>query len=296
MRGQSLAATALAALLAMGGGACRRGGAPPSVGAVQIIQGRAAEAVAEAGVAPAEIEGLTRTALSDAGFRLAPGPRAYRARLEVLSLRVSSDAKGNAWSEAVVALELRPGDGEEPRPRPSLGETGRGLVPVGTAPSAAWRAAIEEASREAASRLAIAVAAEEKTTAALLEDLEAADPRVRERAIVVLGERRSAEAVPALLARLQDPEPRLVDLAVGALAQTRDTRAVGPLIDLSRRRPPREQARFARLLGDIGGGEARGYLETLAAGASEPGLRHAAAEALADLSAGEQASPRAVER
>jgi hypothetical protein len=296
MRGLSIAALALAALCAAS--ACRRTAPAPSVAAIRLVPGRTGPELAEAGVAPLEVEGLTRTALEAAGFRMGAGrPRAFGARVEVVALRVATDASGLTWSEAAVALELEP----EPDPkhggadRPSLGETGQGSAPMGSSPSAAWRAALEEATREAASRLSLAVAAEEKAVAELLKDLDAADPRVREQAIVVLGERRSAAAVPALLTRLSDADPRLVDLAVGALAQIRDRRAVGPLIDLSRRRGPREQARFARLVGDIGGAEARGYLQTLAAGASEPVVRRAAAEALAELSAAE-AAPQAAGR
>jgi HEAT repeat protein len=263
---------------------------------VELVPGRGAPALAEVGVAPAEVEGLTHTALADAGFRMEAGrARSYRARVEVLALRAVTDAKGAAWTEAVVSLELEPLASGPDHGQP-LGESGQGEAQVTSSPSVAWRDALEGASREAAAQMAIAVAAEEKTVPALLADLDAADPRVRERAIIVLGERRAAEAVPALLARLSDPEPRVVDRAVGALAQVRDPRAVGPLIDLSRRRSAREQARFARLIGDIGGDEAQGYLETLALGASEPEVRRAAAEALEELSAARQAASRAAER
>jgi HEAT repeat protein len=288
MPGRSSVAAVLVAAAAVI--ACRRGPPPPSIASVELVPGRAGSALSEVGVAPAEVETLARNALAEAGFRVEPGrPRAHRARVEVLALRAVTDARGAAWTEAAVSLEIDP-VGEVAEPTEPLVEMGQGEAPVGEAPGSAWRAALEGATRDAAAQMAIAVAADEKTVPGLLADLDAADPRVRERAIVVLGERRTTEAVPALLRRLSDPEPRVVDRAVGALALLRDPRAVGPLIDLSRRRSAREQARFARLIGDIGGDEARGYLETLAVGASEPEVRRAAAEALAELTAPRPAS------
>jgi hypothetical protein len=59
---------------------------------------------------------------------------------------------------------------------------------------------------------------------------------------------------------------------------------VGPLIDYSRRNDDgAHTARFARIVGDIGGSEARGYLQTLESGHIDPRVRAAAREALEDM-------------
>ncbi len=148
----------------------------------------------------------------------------------------------------------------------------------------AWRAALEQAVREASAGLVLALSEEAKPSQKLIHDLRSKDARVREQAIRVLGDRRVVEAVPALIDRLGDPDPLLAERAAGALAQIRDPRAVGPLIDYSRRSDDGAQtARFARIIGDIGGSEARGYLQTLESGHLDPRVRAAAHEALQEM-------------
>jgi HEAT repeat protein len=72
---------------------------------------------------------------------------------------------------------------------------------------------------------------------------------------------------------------------VGALAQIGDARAVGPLIDAAQRGDPGFTARVARVVGDIGGAEAEGYLLTLASGHPDARVRRAAREALEAMAA-----------
>ncbi|GAO03286.1 HEAT repeat protein [Anaeromyxobacter sp. PSR-1] len=108
----------------------------------------------------------------------------------------------------------------------------------------------------------------------------------------VAAERRAREAVPALVERLRDPEPEVAHLAVGALGQLRDPRAVGPLIDLSQRGDGGMALALVRIIGDIGGPEAEGYLLTLEAGHPEPRVRAAARDALAELRAREAEAGR----
>jgi HEAT repeat protein len=60
---------------------------------------------------------------------------------------------------------------------------------------------------------------------------------------------------------------------------------VPPLIELSRSGDPALTARVARIIGDIGGPEAEGYLLTLEAGHPDPRVRTAAREALEELAA-----------
>jgi HEAT repeat protein len=96
----------------------------------------------------------------------------------------------------------------------------------------------------------------------------------------VLGARRDPAAVSPLLERLEDDHPDVVDRAVGALSRIGDARAVGPLIELSRRLDAGTAARLARVIGEIGGSEAEGYLLTVEAGHPDPRVRRAAREAL----------------
>jgi HEAT repeat protein len=100
--------------------------------------------------------------------------------------------------------------------------------------------------------------------------------------------------VEPLLERLGHPEPEVAERAVGALAEIGDRRAVGPLIDFAHRRG-RGLDQYARIVGDLGGPEARAWLETLAVGHPDVGVREAAAESLATL-ARHEARTRAAAR
>ena len=261
--------------------ACGRG--PPSVSSLQVTAGRHEGALGAAGLDAAQLEDAARRGLTAAGFRMGKGRRTYQARMELVLLRTArSPEDGSALAEVAVDLEVEP-DG--PGNLAPLMEAGVGTARLG-APgvASAWRAALDAAAADAATGLSVALAEEAKTVHKLTADLSSPNPRVREQAIRVLGDRRSVEAVPALIERLRDPDPHLSERAAGALSQIRDVRAVGPLIDLARRRAdPSQLARFARIIGDIGGSEARGYLETLASGHPDPRVRASAQEALEDL-------------
>jgi HEAT repeat protein len=170
---------------------------------------------------------------------------------------------------------------------PPLREAATATVPLpgGGLAREGWLGALKQATQRAAEALALAVAAAEKPEGALLADVSAKDPRVREHAIRSLGERRARAAVPVLVERLKEEEPRLAHRIVGALAQIGDERAVPALIDVSRGGDAAVAARIARHIGDIGGPEAEGYLLTLASGHADPRVRRAAREALDDMSA-----------
>jgi len=283
----------LAALLLFGAGvACGRG-------AVHVVSVRASAGVHEAGLRSAGIDeevltGLAWDGLTEAGFKTGQGKRSYRAHLEVVSARRRLTSDGPV-AEVAVDLELSPA-GANPGAGALL-ETGLGTTPVlPGAFRAAFRGALWSAVRQASEGLAIALREESKPSEKLILDLRSDDPRVREQAIRILGDRRCGEAVPALVERLGDPEPLLAERAAGALAQIRDPRAVGPLIDYSRRRDDAEVARFARILGDVGGREARGYLQTLESGHPDQRVRAAAREALQDLDEREREQGRLSEK
>jgi hypothetical protein len=188
-------------------------------------------------------------------------PRATRQVEVLLQLEVVAGEDGDALSETVRAAET--------------------ILP-GEPAQAAFRRAIQGGAVRAAGVLALGLAESQKPDAAVIQDLESADPRVRDLAVGVLADRKNPAAVPALVARLQDPDPAIADRAVGALAQIGDPRAVGPIIELSRRREGPFVAQMVRMVGDIGGPEAEAYLETMAAGHPDPAVVTAAREAMRD--------------
>jgi hypothetical protein len=275
-------AVAAAALLLAGG--CDRGAGPIHVTSVRAADGALAEPLREAGLDAGALEASAREALTAAGFRLGEGKRPHRARVDLVGVRFAPAQPGAAARvEVAVEIELSPAeDGAGTTAR----ETGAGTAALaGPRPAEAWRAALAEASRRAANGLALAAAATTRPVEQVIRDLEADDARQRARAVQALADRRATVAVPALVRRLDDPDPEVSQLAVGALAQLRDPRAIGPLIELSGRGDAAFTARLARIIGDVGGPEAEGYLLTLASGHPEPIVRSAAREALDELHA-----------
>lgn len=283
-------ALAAAAAVLLGAG-CERGPGPIHVTSVRAGDGELAGPLREAGLDAGALEAAAREALTAAGFRLGDGKRPHRARVDLVGVRFAPAQPGAAARvEVAVEIELAPADDGAGA---SARETGTGNAALaGPRPAEAWRAALAAASRRAADGLALAAAAATKPVDQVIRDLEAEDPRQRARAVQALAERREGAAVPALIRRLDDPDQEVSHLAVGALAQLGDERAVGPLIEVSGRGDAAFTARLARIIGDVGGREAEGYLLTLASGHPEPAVRDAAREALEELRArARQAGP-----
>jgi hypothetical protein len=276
MRAASPTSLLLVALL-LASAACSR--SRVHVESVRVAQGALAGPLREAGLDESALEATARDALVRAGFRIgAGGQRAYRARIDVLAVRVAP-AGGRVRVEVALAIELSPlREGDQ-----VLAETGVAEAPLAESPERAWRAALDAAASAAADGLALAFAEQRKGEAQLVADLSSKDARVREHAARVLGERGAPTVVPALVARLEDEDPDVVQRAVGALAQIRDPRAVKPLIDLARGGEAPQTARLARIIGDIGGPEAEGYLLALESGHPDGRVRRAAREALAEM-------------
>jgi hypothetical protein len=276
----------LAAVLALGAG-CGR--SRVEVESVRVAQGALAGPLREAGLDGPALEEAARQALSRSGFRVgASGPRAYRARVDVLAVRVVPSG-GQARAEVAIAIELSPSQ----RGEPIVAESAVAEAPLSGSPAEAWLSAVNAAATAAARGLAVGFAERKKGGAQLLEDLSSKDARVREHAVRTLGERGSPAAVPGLLARLQDEDPDVLEGAVGALAQIGDPRAVKPLIDLARRGEAPQTARLARIIGDIGGPEAEGYLLALESAHPDGRVRRAAREALAEMAARSEAAAAA---
>jgi hypothetical protein len=261
--------------------ACRGGPPPPSIGAIRVGTDLAS-ALSEVGLDAAQVEAQARASFQESGFQFDPGSkRTFEARLEIAELQLAAPA-GGAGVQAVVAvrIDLVPAkDGE-----PSLRETGRAVQPVGTArASAAVKVALANAIGEAVRALKLAAAAEVKPIEALIADLESSDARVRGQAVQALGERKAGVAVPALLKRLKDPEPKVAHRTVGALAQIKDPRAVPALIDMARGADAPLTLRMIRIVTDIGGRDAEGWLLVQEQAHPDPRVREAAAEGLDEL-------------
>jgi hypothetical protein len=254
---------------------------PPSITEVKV-GAELAGAAAEVGLDGLAVESITRTALAEAGFRLQPATaRAFEARVDVVALRIVP-AAGDPGLEAELAVEvaLAPTLGDEPPHK----ETGRATERVGPGgPTPAVRAALTSAVGEAVRALRVSVAADVKSSTALIADLASADARVRGQAVQALGERRVQAAVPALVERLRDSDPKVAHRAIGALAQIKDPRSVPALIDLCRAGDSGLTLRMARIVADIGGRDAQGWLLVLEAAHPDPRVRETAAAGLDEL-------------
>lgn len=284
MRRDRAAIASMGAAALLLASACPRGAATVHVVSIRVADTAVTPVLRDAGVDPAALDAAARGALAAAGFRLGEGARPHRALLDVPSARVIPGGAGGPRAEVTVELAL---GSAEPGQGPPRRESSTADAALADAPSRreAWMRALGEASRQAAEALALSLAEEEKPTPQVLADLGSTDPRVREQAIRVAGERRLREAVPALVARLPEEPPRLAHRLVAALAQIGDERAVPALIDLARSSDPTVTARIVRYVGDIGGAEAEGFLLTLESGHPDPRIRRVAHESLAELEA-----------
>ncbi|BDG06494.1 HEAT repeat domain-containing protein [Anaeromyxobacter oryzae] len=278
-----------AALVAVASG-CHRTPAV-EVGAIRVAQGALADPLREAGLDEGTLERAARDALGASGFRGGDPRTAHRARVDVLTVKVTpAHGGGGLVAEVTVELELAPAEGASGF---TARESGTGAAPLGgSAPAEGWSRALAAAAREAAGGLAIARAEAVKPMREVIADLASPDSRLRGHAVRALAERRDPAAVPALVQRLSDPDPDVVHRTVGALAQIHDPRAVGPLIDVSRKGDDALAARVARIIGDIGGPEARGYLLTVEAGHPDPRVQRAAREALEEMRARDREAAR----
>jgi hypothetical protein len=267
--------------LALAGG-CRPSERPAHVESVRVADTTLA-AAGEVGLDRAGVEAAARSALAEAGFRIGPGQPAYRARVELVGLRVGpTPGRQGLKVDVRVELELVAVEGREPARR-ELGAGGEVLGADG--PAGAARRAIEAAVGDAARALRVALAAEGKPVEALLADLESSDVRVRDQAVQALGERRERRAVPGLVKRLSDADRRVRDRAIGALAQIKDPAAVPALIELSRGADAAVALRLVPVVGEIGGPDAEGWLLTIEQAHPDPRVQTAATEALRELRA-----------
>lgn len=161
---------------------------------------------------------------------------------------------------------------------------------------AAFDAALDAALADAVAALRDQIDARNKKDDALIADLSAPSPRVRDYAIRVLADRRSPAAVPHLIARLQDPNPEVARRAAGALIAIGDRRAVTPLIEMTHHRRPEDAGPILYAIASLGGPEAEAFLFTLESGAPDEETRRTAHAAYGELLRRKQEDARVTER
>lgn len=188
---------------------------------------------------------------------------------------------GAAGARVALTLELSGAGGLSPVRESGVAEVS--LRPGEMGMGGAFVRAMREAAADAAGAVSQRFAEGKKTDDELVRELQSPSPRVREQAVRALADRRNPAAVPGLIERLSSEDPRAADRAIGALAEIGDDRAVPPLIELGHRRGGRDLAQIARIVGDLGGPDARAWLDTLAIGHEDGEVRAAAGEALAEL-------------
>ena len=239
-------------------------------------------------------------------------PASYRARIEIHFTREADEltpdaGPGGAGSSGGVGTPMRraevgigltlaearsDGDADQLRAESMayrIFDPGSGIADGPTSPNAsrsrttAFHGALDAALRQAADDLVLQVDAARKSDSALIADLSSMDAGVRDTAVRQLAERKNPAAVPALIERLKDPDRDAQLRAMGALEGIRDPRAVRPLIDLTDRQDPSFVSQVVYVIGAIGGPDAEAFLFTLQNGASEAQVRHAAAEATAEM-------------
>ncbi|MBF5044115.1 HEAT repeat domain-containing protein [Aggregicoccus sp. 17bor-14] len=231
------------------------------------------------------LERTERFELPDAKRALHTSPP-WKLTLEVPFTREAQrESSPGTYAEVGASLVLEQ-SGSDGAPRYEV--VGLGEMPVSSqaGPDArreALRAALASALVQVAEAAVLQLSAVERPNDALVKDLQAGDPRVREFALRVLADRRQPQAAPLLIERLQDGDPLAVRRAIGALVEMRTPEAVSALIELSRGKDLGFQQEILFALGEIGGDEAEAYLYTVSQGHDQASVRAAARDALDSL-------------
>ncbi|WP_050725285.1 HEAT repeat domain-containing protein [Vulgatibacter incomptus] len=261
---------------------------------VEVVTGLEIEAsdemLAPLGLSRAEIIDRLRTGIEGSG-RLAireAVPKGYegrtwRARIEILRVRVvpSGNADGLSLADVALRMNLTSSGGD------LLRGDGRGHEDLPPGASArrqdVLRRSFDAAVGQAVRQLGVALEAASKTDEELVAALQSPDADRRDFAMRQLGERKSRLAIPALVERLRADERPLQLQAVGALVAIGDQAAAPALIDTSAQRDPGFVVQVIYALGELGGHDAEAYLFTVSTGHPDEAVRGAAAEALENL-------------
>jgi hypothetical protein len=211
--------------------------------------------------------------------------RPWRLTLELPFTReVLKDDGGHTYAEVGATLVLERFGGELPERYEVVG-LGEIKIEADTpeARRKALHSALEAAMRQVSESAVLQLAALDKDSPGLLQDLQAPDPRIREFALRTLAERRHPAAAPLLIEQLKSNEADTVRRAIGALVEMRAPSAVPALIDLARGKEVGFLQELVFALGEIGGTEAEAYLYTVAQGHDQPTIQAAAQQALDTL-------------
>ncbi len=219
--------------------------------------------------------------------------RPWRLTLDVPFTReVLKDGDPRSFAEVGANLVLERFGGELPQ---HYEVVGLGEAPVledtPTGRQAAMRTALESVLRQVTDSAVLQLTALERSDEVLLQDLQAADSRLREFALRTLAERRHPAAAPLLIERLKEAtDVEGVRKAMGTLVEMKARSAVPVLIDLVRGRDLGFVQEVVFAVGEIGGPEAEAYLYTVAQGHDAPSVQAAAQQALDTLYASRKLS------
>ncbi|WP_224241369.1 HEAT repeat domain-containing protein [Hyalangium gracile] len=271
-------------------GACRNQGSRYPVQEVRL-SGETLTDNALLALGPDQVRTLLGQALEDTRrFEPTEGKslgqtRPWRMTLELPFTReVLKDDGKHTYAEvgATLVLERFGGDLPERYEVVGLGEVRLDAeTPQGR--RKALRAALEAALKQVSESAVLQLAALERPNAALVQDLQSTDARIREFALRTLAERRHPSAAPLLIEQLKSTEADTVRRAIGALVEMRAANAVPALIDLARGKEVGFLQEIVFALGEIGGSEAEAYLYTVAQGHDQPAIQAAAQQALDTL-------------
>lgn len=135
---------------------------------------------------------------------------------------------------------------------------------------------VEECAINLAKQLRVARASDDDLLA-LLD--QRSDAELLGFAIPAARERKLGRAAPTLIALLEHDDREIVNLAAAALGDLGDQSAVNPLIDAGSRVQPLDRLPVLYALGELGGPEAKLYLQTLANSDEDLQVRAAAQQA-----------------
>jgi hypothetical protein len=218
------------------------------------------------------VYGVERVEPPAAAPKGAPGPAVLRG-LATLTVEWADEIQGpDLWSSVAC-------DGDAPKDPKRVPDVAAALVEC-----AIGRGAKDVVDKEAIRR---------GDLAAILRALDDEDPSVRQVAFATIADRHLAQAMPRVVELLHSTDELVRDGAIGALVGLRDQRAVKPLTELAQFKDLDLMRRIIDAVGEIGGDEAREYLELVASGHQVPIIRELAQQALGRLGRRGDAGARA---
>ncbi len=213
------------------------------------------------------------------------GRLARPARLEMtISITTVEHGDGNKALLAAAEAWLRFADGRGLEPRENviverpLSQAQAASLPRGMASEHAARAALA-AGRGIAEKQALRTAPAEQVTSALGSD----DEDQVQWALAIVGERKLAEAYDSVIIALRSKTDAVRQSAVGTLVALGDPRGVKPLTEFAEFSDYDNLRMVIEAVSVLGGEEAMEYLQFVATGHPDDGIKQQAADGLARL-------------